>query len=109
MPEPMPRQPEPELMDLQAEADAYARADFADVNQAFADRLVALAGHLERARAVDLGTGPGDIPVRLARAMPGWHITAVDASEPNDYRLVNILMHERARGLMDRVDWYFIE
>jgi predicted anti-sigma-YlaC factor YlaD len=34
---------------------------------------------------------------------------AVDASEPNDYRLVNILMHERARWLMDRVDWYFIE
>jgi predicted anti-sigma-YlaC factor YlaD len=34
---------------------------------------------------------------------------AVDATEPNDYRLVNILMHERARWLLDRVDWYFIE
>jgi predicted anti-sigma-YlaC factor YlaD len=34
---------------------------------------------------------------------------AVDATEPTDYRLVNILMHERARWLLDRVDWYFIE
>jgi predicted anti-sigma-YlaC factor YlaD len=34
---------------------------------------------------------------------------AVDATEPNDQRLVNILMHERARWLLDRVDWYFVE
>jgi predicted anti-sigma-YlaC factor YlaD len=34
---------------------------------------------------------------------------AVDATAPNDQRLVNILMHERARWLLDRVDEYFIE
>jgi predicted anti-sigma-YlaC factor YlaD len=34
---------------------------------------------------------------------------AVDATEPNDQRLVNILMHERARWLLERVDEYFIE
>jgi predicted anti-sigma-YlaC factor YlaD len=34
---------------------------------------------------------------------------AVDATKPTDQRLVNILMHERARWLLGRVDWYFIE
>ena len=41
-----------------------------------------LAGHYEVARAVDLGTGPGDIPIRVAKACPKWEIVAVDASEP---------------------------
>jgi predicted anti-sigma-YlaC factor YlaD len=34
---------------------------------------------------------------------------AVDAMEPNDQRLVNILMHKRATWLLERVDEYFIE
>lgn len=34
---------------------------------------------------------------------------AVDATEPNDQRLVNILMHQRATWLLERVDEYFIE
>ena len=76
----MPRQPEPELMDDAAEALAYAAADFSDVNQAFADRLAELAGPLVEAEAADLGTGPGDIPIRVARARPRWHITALDAA-----------------------------
>jgi predicted anti-sigma-YlaC factor YlaD len=33
----------------------------------------------------------------------------VDASRPNDQRLVNILMQKRARWLLPRVDEYFIE
>jgi ubiquinone/menaquinone biosynthesis C-methylase UbiE len=77
----MPRQPEPELMDLPEEALAYAEADFHDVNQAFVDRLVQLAGPSAEAKAVDLGCGPAEIPILAARARPLWHITAVDASE----------------------------
>jgi len=76
----IPRQPEPEVMDDRAEAEAYALADFAEVNQAFVERLLALVGPRERAVAVDLGTGPADIPVRLVQARPGWHVVAVDAS-----------------------------
>jgi len=34
---------------------------------------------------------------------------AVDATEPNDQRLVNVLMHKRAGWLLERVDEYFIE
>ena len=81
MGDPMPRRPEPEYMDAGHEADAYAAADFGEVNQAVVDRLLELAGALEHARVVDLGTGPADIPVRLVRARPGWHVVAVDASD----------------------------
>src|SRR5439155_25550563 len=58
-----------------------ADADLADVNSAFVDRLLELAGPVHNRRLVDLGTGPGDIPVRIAQARPTWHVTAVDASE----------------------------
>ena len=77
----MPRQAEPEVMNIAAEAEAYARADFAEVNEAFVGRLLEVVGPIETARAVDLGTGPADIPIRLLRHRPRWHVTAVDASE----------------------------
>lgn len=77
----MRRRAEPEWMDDLDEAEAYARADFRDVNEAFVDRLLELAGSRETADAVDLGTGPGDIPLRVWRRRPGWRIVAVDASE----------------------------
>ncbi len=78
----MDRIPEPEVMDDPAQALAYARADFAVVNQAFVDRFRASFPDFTVGRVVDLGCGPADIPIRLARALPGAHVTAVDASEP---------------------------
>ncbi len=78
---PIARTPEPELMDLPDEARAYAETDFSRENSAFVQRLCQLAGGLETADCIDLGTGPADIPVRLCRARPGWHVTAVDAAE----------------------------
>ncbi len=69
-------------MDLPEEAAAYAHADFAEVNQAFAEKLVSLEDKLEKARCVDLGTGLGDIPIRVVRLRPKWRITAVDNSPP---------------------------
>src|SRR5438552_231853 len=77
----MNRRPEPELMDLPDEVGVYADADFADVNAAFVERLLEVAGKPGNQRVVDLGTGPGDMPVRIAHARPTWHVTAVDASE----------------------------
>ncbi len=78
----IPRQPEPEFMDVQAEADVYALADFAEVNAAFVERLLDVAA-LVTARtvtALDLGTGPGDIPIRVLRARPQWRLVAEDAA-----------------------------
>jgi ubiquinone/menaquinone biosynthesis C-methylase UbiE len=70
---------EPEIMDGQAEADAYARADFSDSNQAYVrDVVSSFPEHL--LNAVDLGCGPGDIDIRLSRANAVVRITAVDGS-----------------------------
>jgi len=77
----MNRRPEPELMDLPAEAAAYAAADFSAVNGAFVERLLELVGNRPDVRAIDLGTGPGDIALRVARARPSWRIMAIDASD----------------------------
>lgn len=78
--EPLARVPEPELMDLPEEALAYARADFATVNEAFVERLGELARGLADVALLDLGTGPGDIALRIAGREPSWRITAIDAA-----------------------------
>lgn len=78
--ETLARTPEPELMDSEAQVDAYASADFSASNQWFVDRLVEqFQPRPERGRLVDLGCGPGDICIRLAHALPGWGIQGVDA------------------------------
>lgn len=69
-------------MDLPHEAAAYAQADFAEVNAAFVQRLLEFSGTRAEAYALDLGTGPGDIPIRLVQARPAWRIAALDVSMP---------------------------
>lgn len=96
----MERVLEPELMDDPEQALAYARADFEEENQGFVDRFVrdfpdAAEGHI-----VDLGCGPADIPIRLARALPRCRITAVDGS-PAMIRLAEDAVN--AAGLSDRI------
>ena len=72
---------EPEIMDGDAEADAYARADFADSNQWYADHFTSdYPSHLRE--VVDLGCGPADVTLRVARAAPHARIVAVDGSAP---------------------------
>lgn len=96
----MERVLEPELMEDRAQARAYANADFSDVNQGFVDRFRAMFPEVTRGSLVDLGCGPADIPIRLARALPGLDITAVDGSEA-------MLGHARGAvgkvGLTDRI------
>jgi len=77
------RVPEPDdLMADPAQARAYAEADFSESNGLFVDlfrRLQPAAGF--SGRALDLGCGPGDIPIRLARFFPAARIDAVDGAE----------------------------
>ncbi len=72
---------EPELMDDEHQSLAYARADFSVSNQWFVDRLQAdFADYL--GRVVDIGCGPADVLIRLARTNPRVQITAIDGSAP---------------------------
>lgn len=94
----MRRELEPEIMDLTDEVDAYALADFSEVNAAFVERLIEHAGHLGDPVCLDLGTGPGDIPLRLAKARPRWCIAGSDYSWP-------MLSMARAAGSGVGVSW----
>lgn len=76
----MERLAEPEYMDDPEEARAYAETDFGAVNQAFAERLLEIAGEAGAARVLDFGCGPGDITLRIASARPAWSITGLDVS-----------------------------
>jgi len=71
---------EREIMDHEEQAVAYARADFSSSNQVFVDKL--LEDYSARLKNVlDIGCGPADVPIRLAKARPDIKITAVDASD----------------------------
>lgn len=72
---------EPALQTDEIQSLVYAQADFEQVNQGFVDRYRASFPKGVGGKMVDLGCGPADIPVRFARALPGYSITAVDGSE----------------------------
>jgi len=76
----MERVLEPEVMDDEEQAAAYAKADFSSSNQMFVDGFWADCDP-GCANVLDLGCGSADIPIRLVRARPSVHITAVDASD----------------------------
>jgi 2-polyprenyl-3-methyl-5-hydroxy-6-metoxy-1,4-benzoquinol methylase len=96
----MQRQPEPELMDLQHEVDAYASADFRDVNARFVKRVLEVAPSNEGSlRVVDLGCGPGEITISLAMARPSWEVLGIDASSP----MLQIASKRAARELVRNV------
>ncbi|MBN2129149.1 MAG: class I SAM-dependent methyltransferase [Sedimentisphaerales bacterium] len=76
----MKRVLEPEVMNDEEQAAAYALADFSSSNQMFVDGFLADCDS-GCARILDLGCGPADIPIRIVRARPSLHVTAVDASD----------------------------
>jgi len=68
-------------MDTDAQARAYANADFAEAHQAY----VALFAETfpqrpAQATVLDLGCGPCDVTIRFAKANPGYTFHAVDGS-----------------------------
>ena len=91
---------EPELMDDPQQAEAYARADFAEENQGFVERFKEYFSEFSQGRVLDLGCGPADIPIRFAKLYPLCHVIGVDASAPM------VRLGEQAvqrAGLADRV------
>ncbi len=98
------RIPEPEVMDDLDGVEAYSAA----ASQAYLERIDrtfvehALSLGVAEGHAVDIGTGPGVIPIMLAARVPGLRLTGVDLSEP---------MLQKAReaaeeaGVADRLDF----
>jgi len=77
----MERIPEPELMDDLEQARAYAGADFEEPNRLFVELFRSRFPDWEGEGAIlDLGCGPGDIVLRLARAYPACDVTGLDGS-----------------------------
>lgn len=89
---------EPETMDTAEDADEYEAMDHRSVNDAFAAAVVGLppVGSL-----LDVGTGPGHIPLLLAERIPGLRIVAIDLGT---HMLERARRHVARRGLAERVE-----
>lgn len=82
----MKRVLESELMDEKAQVEAYALADFEQENQGFVDLFREKFPLFREGHILDVGCGPGDIPIRLVRALPHCRVTGIDgASRMIDY------------------------
>ena len=91
---------EPEIMDGQEQAIAYAQADFSTSNQQFVDTVSARFGSSLRS-VIDIGCGPADVMIRLAEAHPEAEITAVDGSDA----MLEIAREKvEAAGLQSRIE-----
>jgi len=76
------RVPEPPLMEAPDQARAYSEADFAAAHEAIVDDVVRRhpdLGRGEGLHVVDLGCGPADVTVRLARRLPDARVLGLDA------------------------------
>lgn len=78
------RIPEPEVMDDCGEVEAYssaaAQAYLNQIDDTFVARVLRLTNRRERGRALDIGTGPGQMIVKLARHLTRWKFVGVDRS-----------------------------
>lgn len=81
----LPRIPEPEVMDDSAEVEAYASAAAAAhldaIDDTFVEHALRLVAGRNRGRALDIGTGPGQIVIKLAARLTLWKFAGVDRSE----------------------------
>jgi len=102
----MQRVTEPELMDDQAQAEAYAAADFAEAHSRIVDSFDScfpgedVAGYI-----LDLGCGPGDICFRFAARFPACSIMGVDGSRA----MIRLANERKARDSVTADRMRFIE
>lgn len=108
----MPRTPEPEVMaesdEVEAYASAAAQAYLDAVDNTLVEQVVSLAptvqasdGHPSALSGwlLDVGTGPGGIPLKLVRRCPGLRAVGIDRSL-NMVRAAS--QSAREQGLADR-------
>ena len=90
---------EPELMEDLEQVFAYARADFEKPHNDFIQRLKTFVNEPTfSGKALDLGSGAGDISRRFAQEYPLGKIDAVDGSKPMiEYAINTISIDLQAR------------
>lgn len=97
----MKRITEPELMNGEAQTQAYAQADFDEPHKLFIKKFkeefqdIEVTGHV-----LDLGCGPADVSIRFAQAYPKCVIEALDGA-PRMLEHGKLAIHKA--GLMDRI------
>lgn len=67
------------MMGAEEEAQVYALADFSEVNQKFAKRVLEVVRE-PRGVLIDLGCGPGDILARIWTLAPRFSLVGIDGS-----------------------------
>jgi ubiquinone/menaquinone biosynthesis C-methylase UbiE len=97
------RKLEPEVMDTAGEAAAYDAMDHREPNAAFVRRLVELGAHGDM---LDIGTGPGHIPILLCDAIADCRIVAIDLSK---HMLAHARQHLAASPHGGRVTYQFAD
>ncbi|MBI1940535.1 MAG: methyltransferase domain-containing protein [Acidobacteria bacterium] len=79
----LPRKPEPEVMgdtdEVEAYASAAAQAHLDAIDNTLVDQVLSLGGR--EGRLLDIGTGPGGIPLKIARRLPALRAVGVDFSQ----------------------------
>ena len=98
----MQRIPEPELMDGEAQSLAYASADFEQPNSLFMEFLRQRIDPNFQGAILDLGCGPGDIAIRIAKTYSQAEIDAVDGSQVM-LEYARRALKDQSRHLQERV------
>lgn len=104
----LPRIPEPEVMDDSGEVEAYSwsasQAHLDKIDDTFVEHALRLLDGRERGRALDIGTGPGQIVVKLARRLTLWKFVGVDRA-PNMIAQARTNLEEAGAALAGRVEF----
>lgn len=69
-----------DAVEVEAYSSAAAQAHLNEIDDSFVAHTLRLVNLRERGRALDIGTGPGQIVVKLARSLTRWKFVAVDRS-----------------------------
>lgn len=95
----MQRVLEPEVMDTADEADGYDAMNHSEPNAAFVQRLVELGA---AGRMLDVGTGPGHIPLVVCERIAGARVVGIDLAR---HMLAHAERHRAASRFASRVEY----
>jgi len=91
---------EPEVMDTEEDAREYDAMDHSEPNEAFVERLIELGA---RGRMLDIGTGPGHIPIMICERSADAFVVGVDLAE---HMLARAMQRRLASPHADRIDFH---